>query len=178
MVVYTNIMRLFVGHRKVYFFGYGADREPDMIEAIIGHRPRVVGPAVLEDYELRVQSVHEITQAGNNPKQSLNKAWGSSFKSYVIVPQPGAIVTGTLFRLSLHYRHLIDKWELVDRGWYKRALVEVQLKGMGKLYHAETQVLGGRQYATHIADGLHYESWLQTKQHFIQMATSVRAQTQ
>ena len=166
-------MKLLSRIRRVYFFGYGADSEPDMIQAITGHKPRVVGVALLADYELRVQHLSEITTKGANPQAILRKGWGGSFKSYVIVPSPGHVVKGTLFKVSLHDRHLIDNWEFVGQGWYDKAFVAVQLNDSGKVYSAETQVLAPGQDAAQPASGLDYESWLQPKSQFVSIARNI-----
>lgn len=80
--------------RIVHFFGYGADREPDLIEAVIGYKPLVLGPAILNDYQLRIQSIREITDKGHNPRKILQGAWGNDFKSYIIMPKEGAVTSG------------------------------------------------------------------------------------
>jgi hypothetical protein len=160
--------------RKVYFFGYGATREPEMIQAITGQRPMVIGPAVLDDYELRVQSVKEIPKARAHLRQLLRHAWGDSFKSYVIVPRPGSKVAGTLFKLSLHDRHLIDGWELVPLEWSQKVFVQVRLGDTGKTYRVETQQLGSGQHAAVRVRGVRYRSWLWPKRLLIRTATENR----
>lgn len=162
--------------RKVYFFGYGADCEPDLIRAVTGHTPKIIGPAMLNDYELRIQELDEITQAGDNPpRQILHNAWGGRFRSYVIVPKGGASVRGMLYRISLHDRHLVDKWELVSEGWYDKAFVEVALMGRQKTYRAETQVLAPGQSASVTADGDDYDPWLMSRQRLLDKAVALQS---
>jgi hypothetical protein len=156
-------------HRRLYFFGYGANRDPEMIAAIIGHRPKVIGKATLENYQLRIQSFQEIPGTTSKPLVLL-KSWGQSFKSYEITPQPGSKVSGTLFRITLHDRHLIDKWEFADTDWHDKVLVKVRLQNSGKTYPARTLQLGAGQRAKTLADGMAYDPWLQPKSHFIRMA--------
>ena len=67
-----------------------------------------------------------------------------------------------LYRLSLHERHLIDKWELVELGWYRKAFVSVKLE-TGKGYLAETQILGVGQTAKTVASSYGYKPWLVSK---------------
>lgn len=167
-------MRLFHRLRRVYFFGYGADSEPDLVRAVTGRKPRVVGKAVLHNHSLRIQTISEVKSSGANPQAILNRAWGEHFRSYVIMPQMGARVSGTLYRISLHDRHLIDSWELVELGWYDKAFVEVEILHNGHSVTAETQVLGAHQTANLVVDGSNYEPWLQPKKHLIQFAASLR----
>jgi len=160
--------------RKVYYFGYGADSEPDLLHAITGRRPKVIGTALLQNYELRIQELAEVTTKGLNPQEILRKAWGNDFKSYVIVAKAGAEVRGTLYRLSLHDKHLIDVWELVDAGWYEKAFVNVGLVGTPKVYQTETQVLAPKQSATISTDGATYTPWLMPKERLLFVAESLR----
>jgi hypothetical protein len=161
--------------RRVYFFGYGADCEPDLIHAITGRKPRVIGVALLESYELRIQKLNEVTRAGANPYNILHEAWVGQFKSYVIIPKEGASVRGTLYRISLHDRHLVDKWELVEEGWYDKEFVTVRLLRSQKIYHAETQVLAPGQQVRTVTDGHQYNSWLIPKRQLLARAASLRS---
>lgn len=125
-------------NKNVYYFGYGALSDPDMVKAVIGARPRVVGKGTVKDYELRTQAVDEI--ANEAVQEKLLYAWGRAFKGYTITPKAGAEVQGTLYRIALHRKHMIDKWTLVHEGWHDRSLVSVDL-GLGKIINAQTQVL-------------------------------------
>ncbi len=158
--------------RKGYFFGYGADQEADMLKAITGRDPEVFGRAVLKDYELRIQKLDEITNKGENPREILRKSWGDKFVSYVIVPKKGSEVEGTLFHLPIHDRNLVDGWELVKQGWYRRQFVKV-LAEDGKHYHAETQVLRRGQKAELKAKPS-FKSWLLPKTKFLRIAEKDR----
>jgi gamma-glutamylcyclotransferase (GGCT)/AIG2-like uncharacterized protein YtfP len=148
--------------RKVYYFGYGTGEEIEMIAAVTGRRPKAVGTAILDDYKLSIQGINEVPTSGENPQQILINAYGKTFKSYVVVPEKNNVVVGMLYRLSLHERHLIDKWELVELGWYKKTFVSVKLKS-GKRYLAETQILGDGQTAHIVAPKYGYKPWLVSK---------------
>lgn len=161
--------------RRGYFFGYvtGSGSE-DMIFAVTGERPKVLGAAILDGYELHVQQLSEITTAGENPREILRNVWGDDFKSYVLVKKPGSQVSGVLLRVSVRARHKLDRWELVDMGWYKKVFVEVELIDTGKHYRAETQVLSPDQHAKQIAPSAH-RFWLMPKRKFVALARSERS---
>jgi hypothetical protein len=169
-------MQLFSKIRKVYYFGYGANREPEMVYAITGRRPKVIGTAVLDGYRLGVQTLRQIPSAGANPRRIVHRAWGSAFRSYTIEADPESDVAGTLFKISLHDRHLLDTWELVAEGWYDKQDITVTLKKSGKAYHAETQVMGREQRPSYVVNGLNYHPWLQPKHRFLRLALAVRLQ--
>lgn len=159
--------------RRGYFFGYGADQEEDMVYAITGEKPKKIGRAVLNDYELRIQKLSEITKKNGNPQKLLQAAWGDSFKSYVLVEKPGASVIGVVFKLSLKARNKVDQWELVQMGWYERRFVNVCLLNEKKRLRAETQVLRHDQFAS-IRAAKKYRPWLMPKRKFLYIASRER----
>jgi hypothetical protein len=156
--------------RKGYFFGYvtGGGSE-DMIFAVTGERPKVIGNAILDGYELHIQRLPEVASIGDNPREILQKAWGDEFKSYVLVEKDGSQVAGVLFRLSIRARHRLDTWELVELGWYKKVFVRVELIDNGRQYIAETQVLRSNQHARQVAPSAH-KFWLMPKSKFLKLA--------
>ncbi len=162
-------MSVFHNRRRGYFFGYGADQEEDMIFAISGERPKIIGRAILPGYELRIQNLNEITTTHGNPQELLRGVWGDDFKSYVIIPKHGAQVEGMLFQINLRSRNQIDSWELTKMGWYKRILVKVRLPGSNRLIKAETQVLASGQSAVTKVN-TEYKSWLMPKKMFLKFA--------
>jgi hypothetical protein len=115
--------------RKGYLFAYGTGQEIDMVTAVTGEVPKIIGHAVLPNYELRIQKLAEIPTTRGNPRQLLQKTWGNSFKSYALVSRKGAQASGVVFELSLRARNKFDDWELVKMGWYKRRFVIVELEG-------------------------------------------------
>ena len=160
--------------RRGYFFGYvTGDGADEMIPAVTGEKPKVVGAATLDGYELRIQKLSEITTAGANPQNILRTSWGESFRSYVLVKKPGAQVTGVLLRLSIKARHKMDAWELVQEGWYNKEFVEVKLLANGRVYRAETQVLSPNQQARQTVPAIH-RFWLMSKRKFLRLARADR----
>lgn len=167
-------MKLLSRIRRVCYFGYGPNRDPEMIRAIIGRRPRVIGPAVLLDHRLGIQKLTDVPITGLNPRRTLLHAWGSNFRSYVAQPHAGSEIKGTLFKISLHDRHRIDTWELIPDGWCSKEIVAIRLDSSHKLYSAETQVLGARQQPSRIVNGHNYVTYLNPKPNYLRIATVVR----
>ena len=94
-----------------YYFGYGADREPEMIKAIIGHNAIDMGEATISGYGLYIQKLADIPLPA---RTILQKSWGNSFISYVIKPLKGSKVYGRLFSINSVEIKQVDIWELVD----------------------------------------------------------------
>ena len=159
--------------KSSFFFGYGTCKEPEMIEAITGKKPEVVGDALLDGWELHIQDLTEVTNRWAHPKNILQKTWGDNFHSYVIIPKRGESVSGTLYKLSLPERKMIDNWEMVHQGWYKKVYVDVVGKD-GKNYEATTQALRLPQEASQKADGQNYNPWLIPKTKLLKTAELIR----
>ena len=151
-----------------YLFGYGADREPDMIKAIIGHNALDMGEATVSGYGLYVQKLADIPLPA---RTILQKSWGNSFISYVIKPLKGSKVYGRLFSINNAEIKQVDIWELVDCNWYDIAMITATTLGDGKQYNAHTQAIPiTQQTEPKIYTGPNYNSWLMPKSDFIKIA--------
>ncbi len=164
-----DLKRWWYQHRYEYFFGFGADSEAEMIEAVIGRKPTYLGRAMLYNYQLCIQSLKDIPSTGSDPRSILERAWGSDFKSYTIRPHRGEMVRGSLFRVSGYERRLLDKWELVSEGWQDSRRIYVVTQA-GKSVRARTQVLPQGHSHGYTTKGLEYTPWLMPKEDFMRIA--------
>jgi hypothetical protein len=147
------------GSSQEYFFGFGADCEEQMLTAIIGRKPEIVGPAVIRGFELCIQSLDDITDKGDNPRKILEDVWGPEFKSYVISPNADAELKGTLFIMTERERVMVDMWELVYEGWQKSVVVPAVLAD-GHVLNARTQVLAEGQSKGEVIRSQDYHPWV------------------
>lgn len=112
---------------SIAYFGYGANRTLEMMNAIIGRSPKGK-PAYLKDYELVVQKPDQISQKirkmiGNHRSpEEVN-----TFETYAIRPKKGKTVHGTLWYITREERELVDNWELNDGFWYTKKNVVVMV---------------------------------------------------
>jgi len=126
--------------RTLEYFGYGANKDPDMIGAIIGRVPDNE-PAVLENYALVIQQYGQIP---GEVISILGHNWSdeevANFMTYAIRPQNGEKVPGTLWkRITSDERALIDDWEINDGLWYQKRTVEVIAGGVA--LNASTEII-------------------------------------
>lgn len=148
--------------RYIKYFGYGANRDPEMMAAIIGRRPRgILG--TLPNYELRIQTWPEIPQR----VRKLLVNWDERFRTYCIKPKKEAGVAGVMWHITRKERKLIDHWE-INGLWYESANVVV-LQADGKAIRAETEVMG-RLPARLRTDGLKYRTFLNPKNKMLEAA--------
>ena len=137
------------------------------MKAITGRSPKGQ-PAHLEGFELYVQKLGNIPEL---PQNILRKAWGRSFKSYVIRKGEGR-VCGTLWEITPEERKHIINWELIPEGWYKDANVIAILED-GKRIHAVTEIIENQPIGRFV-DGSHYDAYLMAPEQMWKLAESCR----
>lgn len=142
---------------KVLYFGYGANREPAMMEAITGNANLVGKPAVLRGYELCVQRLDQVPDI---PRRILDASWSPKFTSYTIrTGAPDDEVYGTLWELTPLERELVRNWELIDLGWYRDMQVKITTED-GQEIEARTEGLREGLEIDREVDGREYKSFL------------------
>lgn len=157
---------------KVLYFGYGANRDPKMMEWITGN-PNLTGrQAVLKGYTLCVQRLDQIPDSA---RENVTANWPQSFTSYTIKEDPEGEVHGTLWELTPQDRELVRDWELIDLGWYKDLKVKVTTED-GQEIEVQTEGIGDRQEYDRGVDGTNYETWLNLPEEFERIATKSRGE--
>ena len=131
----------------VYYFGYGANRNLDMIKAITGAEPVWGKEGFLKDYQLFLQPLKYVVDPKDfgqedsfGARTRLQGKWGKEFKSYVVKKCTGSVVAGTIWKLTTRDLRWINNWELVDFGWYKVGLDTAETKD-GEKYIVYVQFL-------------------------------------
>ncbi|MEK6963733.1 MAG: gamma-glutamylcyclotransferase family protein [Nanoarchaeota archaeon] len=122
----------------VRYFGYGANKNPEMMEAMVGCVPMGV-PAVLEDFELCIQEWFQIPAAVRDIL--FRCGWDPSFKTYCARSAKGKQVNGTLWILTPEEHALVGNWEMHGQ-WFHSISVSVKDEA-GKKYAAVTEVMLG-----------------------------------
>ena len=154
---------------SILFFGYGANRDQDMIKAILGRKPHGE-PATLSGFELCIQTWNEM----NSPTQNILKnSWGKTFKSYVIRPAISAAtsVRGMIWHITSKERKLIDFWELTGT-WYLVSLLKLPHPDLGQIT-IELQIVNNPNIKN-VSNGLHYRNFLNPKYKMLQTARKSR----
>lgn len=167
---------------SILYAGYGANRDPQMIMAIVGDTPKTLGTVCIQDVELCVQRIEQITDntvdtapAPLSPKHIIDGAWGeqADFETYAIRPAQGSTVSATLFELTPLQRALVAEWELIEFGWYDRMQVDVDLEDGTKI-QAETEGFVSNQDIDRTVDGRHYENFLADPRAMLETAEKAR----
>ncbi len=166
---------------KILYFGYGANSQREMMEAITGSKNLVGQPGVLRGFKLCIQKMSQVPDSvfpnspvAVSPKQILKESWSDNFETYIIKPgEETDEVVGTVWKLTPLERELVRDWELVDFGWYKdikaKALttdeeeVDIQTEGFREGQEIDREV-----------EGKNYKPFLNTLEDFQRVAEKAR----
>lgn len=142
--------------KNILYFGYGANRDGDMMEAIIGRKPDGY-PAIAVDYELCVQTWEEIPQKVRN---IIGGYWGPDFRTYCVRPAKGKTVYGMVWFITKKERELVGNWEL-EKLWYE-PITTVVTSEDGVEESAETQMINNLKIRR-VVNGKHYPAFLNAR---------------
>lgn len=166
---------------KILYFGYGANSQREMMEAITGNKNLVGQPGILKGFKLCVQRMNQVpdsvfpsSPAPVSPRQIIRDNWLDSFETYVIKPGEDVDeVVGTIWELTSLERELVRDWELVDFGWYKDAR-GIAVTQNGEEINIQTEGFREGQEIDREVDGKNYEPFLNKVEDFQRVAEKSR----
>jgi len=108
---------------KIFFFGYGANKDARRLEEILGKPPEGGQGAILENFSLAIQNLSQIPPSA---RQILKKIWGDDFQAYTICKGTG-FVEGKIWLIEEEDVKKIEQWEFVgDDNWREMTKTEVK----------------------------------------------------
>ncbi len=149
---------------KTLYFGYGLNRNPEFLQALLGRIPENYDTAsILKDHELRIQRHDDLPELS---RRIIGKAYGSDFRSYVIYMSPGKEVGGTTWAIKPEELAILNYWEL-EGDWHN--LAEVVITGSVGKYSALTHIC---KYDKGIAvpDSISYPDFIVDREKIIRSA--------
>lgn len=109
--------------KNIPYFGYGTNRDHDMMAAMIGRNNLSGVKGIIFDYELVIQNLEHIPDkilptapVARSPREIMKTALGDNAKLYIIRPKPGAITYGTIWQITPEEYEMVWDWELLDFG--------------------------------------------------------------
>ena len=130
--------------KTIPYFGYGTNRDHDMMAAMIGRNNLSGVEGIVFDYELGVQNLEHIPNkilptapASRSPREIMKTALGDDAKLYIIRPKTGATTYGTIWQITPEEYEMVRDWELLDFGMQEDIKVMAQTK-TGKKITAQT----------------------------------------
>ena len=104
-------------------FSYVVKENIEGIRALLGRRKLVYEDAVLQDYELCVQKVEQVSDSVSpsspinvSPRKLLEKTYSPDYELYTIRPHTGGTVPGILWYISPEEYEVWREIELIDYG--------------------------------------------------------------
>lgn len=105
------------------YFGYGTNRDHDMMAAMIGRDNLSGVRGIIFDYELVIQNLEHISDkilptapVARSPREIMKTALSDNAKLYIIRPKSGAITYGTIWQITPDEYEMVRDWELLDFG--------------------------------------------------------------
>lgn len=154
---------------EVQYFGYGANRSPEMMEAIVGRLPEGY-PAKISGFELCVETWQDIPE---HARRMLSNSWDPTFRSYCVRPSGNlrSSVKGIVWKITREERRLIDNWELTGT-WYKVFVLQYQLS-KEEAVQIEIQVIEDPNVKK-VFSGNRYKTFLNSKRKMLEVARKTR----
>jgi len=137
----------FQNDKIVKYFGFGSNKDLDMMTHMVGRLDLKGEPGILFGYELCIQKTKNIrdiipsySPISISPREIIRKGFGDSFELYIARPQPDSVIKGTIWDLTVEELNLVKEWELVNYGMQEEVkAIASDLKG--DIINVETQAL-------------------------------------
>lgn len=166
--------------QMISYFGYGTNRDHDMMAAMVG-RDKLSGvKGIIFDYELVVQDLEHISDkvlstapVPRSPREIMKTALGDNAKLYIIRPKPGAITYGMIWQLTPEEYEMVKDWELIDFGMQEDINVSAQTEN-GEKITVRTHGLNDPDLPMSTAiEGKNYQDYVVPKEKILETARQV-----
>jgi hypothetical protein len=170
-----------MSNKIVKYFGFGTNRDLEMMEHMVGRKNIKGEHAKLLGYEITIQRADqfrdEISPNSPNPKLSprdlIMKVWGPKFEMFTSRPNPKAVAYGAIWDLSPEEFELVREWEIVDFGCQEDAYGIAETDG-GKKVRVITQSFLNPAEIDRVITGDDYELYIWDKKAMLKQADRVR----
>lgn len=166
----------------IAYFGFGSNKDLEMMQHIIGRNDIHGIPGHLIGYDLCIQlgrqfrtEIPKNSPAPISPRDLIIRSWGPDFQMFVSKPNPTGITYGTIWFITPEELQLVRNWELVDFGAQDDAR-GFALGDDGELYEIITQSFVGPQpiEIDRIIKGGDYAPYIHDKAAMLAKADAVR----
>jgi len=166
--------------KMISYFGYGTNRDHDMMAAMIGRTNLSGANGIILNYELVIQNLEHIPDkvlstapVARSPREIMRAALGGNAKLYIIRPKSGAITYGTIWQITQEEYEMVRDWELLDFGMQEDMQVMAQ-KETDEEIIAQTHGSNDPNLSMSIAiDGRNYDDYVVPKEKILEMARRV-----
>lgn len=166
----------------IKYFGFGTNRDMEMMAHMIDRENLVGEPGRLFGYELCIQKakqfrdiIPENSPLDISPRTIIMNTWGPDFEMYVSRPNPDGVIYGTIWDITSEEFELVREWELVDYG------AQEDVKGLAINYKGETIEVITQSFLKppipeidRVVTGDDYEPYIAPKEAMLKRADEVR----
>lgn len=131
----------------IKYFGYGSNKDLDMMIHMVGRKDLRGDPGKLLGYELCIQKLEHIRDIiphpdilPISPREIIRKGHGDSFELYIARPKPDGVIYGTIWDLTSEEINRVKNWELVDFGMQEEVNA-MAMDAKGDIVQVETQAV-------------------------------------
>lgn len=166
----------------VNYFGFGTNRDLDMMAHMIGREEIEGEPGRLMGYEVCIQRADQFrTEIADtspipvSPKDIILRSWGPKFEMYVSRPNPDGIAYGTIWKITPEELELVREWELVDYGAQEDAK-GMAINSQGQMIEVITQSFLKPAEIDRVVTGDDYDPYIWSKEAMLKRADELRLQ--
>lgn len=165
----------------IQYFGYGTNRNYDMMVHMVGRESIEGIPAKMPGYELCIQKLNDISNevmkdapAPQSPREIVRGAFNEDFELYIIRPNADTETYGTIWYLTPNELKLVHEWELLEFG------MQEVIKGMaigenGQMFSVDTHgTLNPNAPIDRVIEGKDYDDYIISKDEILKVADRVR----
>lgn len=165
----------------IKYFGFGTNKDRDMMEHMIGRKDILGETAKLPGYEVCTQLAKhfntEIPQDSPIDRSAyhiLVGSWGEEFEMYASIPKEDAIAYGTIWYITPLELELVREWEMVDYGAQEDAY-GIAITKSGDKIPVITQSFIKQSYTIHkTIEGPDYAAYVHDRAAMLKTADEVR----
>lgn len=138
---------------KIFFFGYGANRDLYRLKEILGNTPEGGQGAFIEGFNLAVQNLDQIPP---ETREILRRVWGDEFHAYTLQKGDG-FVEGRIWILDERDLEKLQQWEFVgDKSW-RELITTTATTSSGEKITVLTEKSREDYPVEKLTDGFNYE---------------------
>lgn len=151
----------------VLYFGYGSNKDRDMIEHMVGRKEIVGEPGKMIGHDLCIQKLDQVNDkilptapSPISARKIVGDAFKGNFELYVTRPNPNGVCYGTIWHLTPEEQKLVHDWELLEFGMQdyfqavamdsKENMVNIESHGLLDPTTPVDRVVTGENYETYL----------------------------
>lgn len=170
--------------KTIKYFGFGTNRDLDMMVHMVGRENIFGEPGKLMGYELCIQrgkqfrdEILKTSPLEISPRTLIVKSWGPEFEMYVSRPNPDGVIYGTIWDITPEEFELVREWEMVDYG-AQEDVKGLAINSKGEIVEVITQSFLNPPIPEidKVITGDNYEPYIASKEAMLKKADEVRFQ--